>query len=174
MPTKRQVSPHKDHEIIFGQTTQLTHVNPYSPPLSTEGVNRIQGIIGALLYYARAVANKLPATLSTLSSQQATATEAADAAMYQLLDYLTTYPDNGTTYCGSYMILCALANAGFNNKLKGRSQAGAHIFVSKNDPFPKHNGPILSISQIMKFFMSSATKAELGALYTTAKEMVPL
>jgi hypothetical protein len=26
----------------------------------------------------------------------------------------------------------------------------------------------------MKFVMSSATKAELGALYTTAKEMVPL
>jgi hypothetical protein len=49
-----------------------------------------------------------------------------------------------------------------------------HIFVSKNNSFPKHNRPILSISQIMKFVMSSATKAELGALYTTAKEMAPL
>jgi hypothetical protein len=72
------------------------------------------------------------------------------------------------------MILCAYTNAGFHNKSKGCSQACAHIFVSKNDPFPKHNGLILSISQIMKFVMSSAAKAELGALYTTAKEMVPL
>jgi hypothetical protein len=72
------------------------------------------------------------------------------------------------------MIICAHANAGFNNESKGRSQAGAHIFVSKNDTFPKHNRPILSISQIMKFVMSSAAKAELGALNTTAKEMVPL
>jgi hypothetical protein len=81
MPTKCQLSPHKHHEIIFGQTTQLTHVNPYSPLLSTEGVKRIQGIIGTLLYYARTVNNKLLATLSTLSSQQATATEATDVAM---------------------------------------------------------------------------------------------
>jgi hypothetical protein len=41
MPTKYQLSPHKHCEIIFGQTTQLTHVNPYNPPLSTEGVKRI-------------------------------------------------------------------------------------------------------------------------------------
>jgi hypothetical protein len=174
MPTKRQLSPHKHCEIIFGQTTQLTYVDPYSPPLSTEGVKRIQGIIGALLYYACAVNNKLLATRSTLSSQQATATEVTDVAMNQLLDYLTTYPDDGTTYRTSNMIHCAHANNGFNNKSKGHSQAGAHIFISKNNPFPKHNGPILSISQIMKFVMSSAAKVELGALYTTAKEMVPL
>jgi hypothetical protein len=94
--------------------------------------------------------------------------------MNQLLDYLATYPDDGTTYRASDMILCAHANAGFHNDSKGRSHASAHIFVSENNPFPKHNGPVLSISQIMKFVMSSAAKAELGALYTTAKEMVPL
>jgi hypothetical protein len=72
------------------------------------------------------------------------------------------------------MILYAHANVGFHNESKGCSQAGAHIFVSENNPFPKHNGQILSISQIMKFVMSSAAEAELGALYITAKEMVPL
>jgi hypothetical protein len=174
MPTKCQLSPHKHHELIFGQTTQLTHVDPYSPPLSTEGVKRIQDIIGTFLYYARAVNNKLLATLSTLSSQQATATEATNVAMNQLLDYLAMYPDNGTTYCASDMIICAHADAGFHNKSKGHSGAGAHIFVSRNDTFPKHNRPVLSISQTMKFVMSSAAKAELGTLYTTAKEMAPL
>jgi hypothetical protein len=146
----------------FGQTTQPTHVNSYSPPLSTEGVKRIQGIIGAL--------NKLLAILSALSSQQATATEATNVAMIQCLDYLATYPDNGTAYRASDMILCAHANAGFHNESKkGHSQASAHIFISKNNPFPKHNNLVLLISQIMKFVMSSAAKAELGALYTTAK-----
>jgi hypothetical protein len=175
MPTKHQLSPHKYHEIIFGQTTQLTHVNPYSPPLSTEGVKRIQGIFGALLYYKCAVNNTLLATLSTLISQQVTATEATNVAMKQLLDYLAMYPDNGTTYCASDMILCAHANTGIHNESKGRSQAGAHIFVSKNNPFPKkHNSPVLSISQIMKFVVSSAAEAKLGTLYTKAKEMVAL
>ncbi len=46
--------------------------------------------------------------------------------------------------------------------------------MSENDHFPRHNGPILSISQILKFVMSSAAKAGLGALYTEAKEMIPL
>jgi hypothetical protein len=162
------------NKIIFGQTTQLTHANPYSPSHSTEGVKKNQGIIGALLYYACAVDNKLLATLSILSSQQATATEATNVAMNQLLNYLATYPDNGTTYRTRDMILCTHANASFHNKSKGCTQAGAHIFVSKNNPFSEHNGPVLSISQIMKFVMSSAAKAKLGALYTTAKEMAPL
>jgi hypothetical protein len=151
-----------------------THVEPYSPPLSTEGVRRIQGIISALLHYARAVDNKLLSTLSTLSSQQATTTKATNNAINQLLEYLSIYPDNSTTYHASNMIFCAHANAGFHNESKGRSRASAHISVSKNDLFPMHNGPVLSISQIMKFVMSSAAKAKLGALYTTAKEMAPL
>jgi hypothetical protein len=146
MPTKHQLSPHKHLEIIFCQTTQLTHVNPYSPPFSTEGVKRIQGIIGTLLYYACAVNNKLLVTLSTLSSQQTTATEATNVAMNQLLNYLTTYPDGGTTYLASNMILCTHTNASFHNKSKGHSQASTHIFISKNNPFPKHNGPVLSQS----------------------------
>jgi hypothetical protein len=72
------------------------------------------------------------------------------------------------------MILCAHTNTGFHNESKSLSRAGAHIFVSKNNPFPKHNGPVLLIAQLMKFVMSSAAKAKLGALYTTAKEVVPL
>jgi hypothetical protein len=131
MPTKHQLSPHKHCEIIFCQTTQLTHVDPYSPPLSTEGVKRIQGIIGTLLYYPHAVDNKLLATLSTLSSQQATTTEATNVAMNQLLNYLVTYPDDGTTYRASDMILCAQPDRSFHNKSMGRSQASAHIFILK-------------------------------------------
>jgi hypothetical protein len=121
MPTKRQLSPHKHRKIIFGQTTQLTQVDPYSPPLSTEGVKRIQGIIGTLLYYAHVVDNKLLATLSALSSQQATATEATNVAMNQLLDYLATYPGNGTTYRASNMILCTHTDTSFHNESKGCS-----------------------------------------------------
>jgi hypothetical protein len=136
MPTKCQLSPHKHCKIIFGQTTQLTHVNPYSLPLSRESVKRIQGIIGTLLYYARAVDNKLLATLSALSSQQATTIEATNVAMNQLLYYLATYPDDGTTYCASDMILWAHTNASFHNESKGCSQAGAHMLSPKTTPSP--------------------------------------
>ena len=67
------------------------------------------------------------------------------------------------------MILAAHSDAGFNNKSKARSRAGYHILLSENDPTPEWNSPILTITQIIKFVMSSAAEAELGALYITAK-----
>ena len=48
------------------------------------------------------------------------------------------------------------------------------IFFSEDDPESIWNGPILTIAQIIKFFMTSAAEAELGALYVTAKELVPI
>jgi hypothetical protein len=104
---------------VYDQISQLTHNKPYSPPLSEEGVKKIQDIIGALLYYTHAVDNKLLATLSTLGSQQATTSKATTKTVDQLLDYLATYPDEGTTYRFSDMILSALADTGFHNESKG-------------------------------------------------------
>ena len=72
------------------------------------------------------------------------------------------------------MILAAHSGSGFNNKSKARSRAGAHIFLSENEPTSKWNGPILTIAQIIKFVMSSAAEVELGAQYITAKEIVPI
>jgi hypothetical protein len=70
------------------------------------------------------------------------------------------------------MILCAHADAGFLNESRSRSRAGAHIYLSENDPFPCFNGPILSISQIIKFAMASA-EAKLSALFIMARVMIP-
>ncbi len=66
------------------------------------------------------------------------------------------------------MILCAHANAGFLNKTNSRSRARAHIYLSENDPFPRFNGAVLPIAQIIKFIMASAAEAELAALFVTA------
>ena len=72
------------------------------------------------------------------------------------------------------MILAAHSDAGFHNESKGRSQARAHISLSEDNPIPRWNGPILSISQVIKFVMTSATEAELAALYITAQKQVPM
>jgi hypothetical protein len=72
------------------------------------------------------------------------------------------------------MILAAHSDAGFNNESKGRSRAGSHIFLSENEPEPKWNGTVLTVAQIINFFMSSTAEAELGAVYVTAKKLVPI
>jgi hypothetical protein len=70
------------------------------------------------------------------------------------------------------MIPCAHSNAGFLNETNSRSRDGAHIFFSENDPFPRFNGAVLSIPQIIKMVMASAAESELAALFITAREMI--
>ncbi len=111
--------------------------------------------------------------LSVIAAQQATATLATEQAVHLLLDYVATYPNNGIVYCASDMILCAHSNAGFLNETNSDSQARAHIFLSENDPFPRFNGAVLSIAQIITFVMASAAESKLAALFITAGEMIP-
>ena len=91
-----------------------------------------------------------------------------------MLDYLATYPNDGIVYQASDMILAAHSDAGFHNESKGRSRAKAHIYLSEDDPIPRWNVPILSITQVIKFFMNSSAESELAALYITAQKLVPM
>jgi len=119
------------------------------------------------------VDNKLLLALSAIASRQTQATVATEKAVHLLLDYVATYPNNGIVFRANNMILCAHADAGYLNKSRSRSRAGAHIFLLEDDPYPCFNGAILSIAQIIKFFMALASKAELAALFITAREMIP-
>jgi hypothetical protein len=58
----------------------------------------------------------------------------------------------------------------FSTKL---TPAVAQVFLSENEPYPWFNGAILSIAQIIKFVMASATKSEHAALFVMAREMIP-
>jgi hypothetical protein len=133
----------------------------------------VQEIVGSLLYYAQAVDNKLLVALSAIAACQAKVTVATEQAVNLLLNYVATYPNDGIVYCASDVILCAHADAGFLNKTNSCSRVGAHIYLSENNPFPQFNGAILSIAQIIKFFMDSATKSELAVLFITTREIIP-
>ena len=95
-PLKPQLSPHKHRAIQYGAKVQKALEEDTSAPLPVTGIKRVQGIVGALLYYARAVDNTLLVALNAIGTQQAAATEATDAAVSQLLDYVATYPNDST------------------------------------------------------------------------------
>ena len=170
-PTKKRLSPYKCLSISYGAKAQLTPDT--SERLDEHRKRCIQEIVGSLLYYTRAVDNKLLVALSAIASRQAYATVATEQAVHLLLDYVATYPADGIVYRSSDMILCAHADAGFLNETNSRSRAGANIFLSENEPFPHFNGAVLSIAQIIKFVMASAAESELAALFVTAREMIP-
>ena len=169
IPNKPQLSQHKHREVIYGAKEQLAPEDDTTPPLDIQGTNRVQGIVGALLYYALAVDNKLLFGLSAIGSQQAAATQRTNEAINQILDYCSTYPADGILYRSSNMVLCANSDAEFHNDSKGRSRSGAHIFLSENDDMPRWNGSVLTLAKIIKFVMSSASEAELGAMFITAQ-----
>ena len=72
------------------------------------------------------------------------------------------------------MVFTAHTDYGLHNESKGRSQAGAHIFLSDNEPEPRWNEPVLTIAQMIKMVMTSAAESELGSLFIIAKEMIPI
>eukprot|EP00804_Cyclotella_cryptica_P013680 CCRYP_016124-RA/>CCRYP_016124-RA protein AED:0.29 eAED:0.26 QI:0/0/0/1/0/0/4/0/346 len=164
-PRKPQHAPHKHREIIYGAKEQLLPDNDTSSPLDAASIKRIQGIVGSLLYYARAVDNKLLVALSTISSQQTAATQNTAAAVHQLLDYVATYPNDGITYRASSMILAAHSDASYLTEPGSRSRAGAHISsYQRTTLFP---GITCQSSQ-------SPRSLKLAALYITARELIPL
>jgi hypothetical protein len=137
LPTKPQHAPHKHRKIVYGAKVQLSPEEDTSAPLDAAGIRRIQGIIGSLLYYAWDVDNKLLMTLSALGAQQAAATINMRTAVDQLLDYIATYPVDGTTYHTSNMVLAAHSDASFLSESKSRSRVGASIFLSEDDPISR-------------------------------------
>ena len=67
-PTKPKHLPHKHQPITYGAGAQykVDEIDT-NPPLDKHGIKRVQAIVGSLLYYARAVDNKLLGTISAIS-----------------------------------------------------------------------------------------------------------
>ena len=88
-----------------------------------------------------------------------------------MLDYVAAYPKYGITYCARDMVLCGNSDATYINKTKYHSYAGAYIFLLEYNSVPQLNGPVLTVDQIIKNFISSAAEAELAGLFITDKSM---
>ena len=113
---KKQLSLHHCREITYVSKVQQAPEEASSPALDEKVVLRVQRIIRALLYYSRAVNNKLLVALSAMGAHQASATEKTIKSITQILYYCATYPDDGIVYCSSDMILTEHFDAGFNNE----------------------------------------------------------
>ncbi len=78
------------------------------------------------------------------------------------------------TYNASDMMLAIHSDASYLSEPKARSRAGGHMFMAGKEEIPLNNGAVLNILQIIKAVMSSATEAELAALFINAKTAVSM
>ena len=84
----------------------------------------------------------------------------------QLFDCISTQEKAVLTYNASNMNLTAHINASYLSKPKERRQSGGHLFLSSDSTVPHNNGAILNIAHVIKHVMTSATEAEMAALYS--------
>jgi hypothetical protein len=176
-PRKPQHAPSKFTPPNYGAKQQLTELEDASDLLDASGKQRIQEIVGVLLYYARAIDSTMLVALGTIASARTTETTAK--AVAHLLNYAASNPDAKVRYHASGMCLKIHSDASYLSEPKARSRAGGHFFLSSNSPLPTatsvpppENGAIHTLCSIMKMVLASATEAELGACFFNAKEGV--
>ena len=171
-PKRRQDSPYPWTPPKYGAKVQYAEGEDESPPLGKEEKRFVQQVTGTFLFYGRAVDPTLLTSLNEIASQQSSPTTETMNRVKQFLDYVASQEDAVLTYRRSDMQLAGHSDAGYLNAKNARSRAGGHFYLSDKSQHPPNNGPILTISQIIKAVMSSAAEAELGALYINAREAV--
>ena len=110
--------------------------------------------------------------ISALLVQQAKPTKGTMRRVQYILNYAARKEPAVTTYRASDMVLAIHSDIGIGylNEEGARSRAGGHHFLSENVCNPSNNGAIYNNASIIKAVMSSATKAEIGVLYTNARK----
>jgi hypothetical protein len=84
------------------------------------------------------------------------------------------HPDAGIRYHACDMILAVHTDASYLSELGGKSRAAGHFYLTNQNDEDFNNGAILTLSSIIKHVMSSASEAELAALYYGCKQAAPI
>ena len=171
-PGKKQHQPYPSARINYGAKKQYATQASTAPLLDKKGKKFIQQVCGKFLFLGRSVDSTLLCPISAIASQAAHPTEDTLKQTMQFLDYIATQEEAVITYSASDMKLAAHSDASYLSEPKARSRAGGHFFLSNEAEIPPNNGAILNIAHIIKHVMTSATEAELAALYIMAREAV--
>jgi hypothetical protein len=171
-PSCPKHAPHTWNPPIYGAKTQFVNEATPSPALSDKDFNKLQQLIGTLLYYARAVDPTLSMPINVVASEKSNATEVTADKVIKLLNYCNTHPETKIRYHASDMILHIHRDASHLSENEAKSRAGGFFYMGSNNKTDKKltNGAILIISKVLKHVMSSAAEAEIGAVFINAKE----
>ena len=168
-------SPSKFNYPVNKGGRQLTQPPDTSATLNSKQINTLQQIIGAFLYYGRAVDPTTLVANGDIASMQAEATEETQEQMQHLMDYAATYPLAKLRYKASAMVLNVHSDASYLTAPKARSRAGGYFFMGHNNKDSSFmNAPIHIECKIMRHVLSSAPEAEIASLFTISQCVIPL
>ena len=193
--TCNQYSPHASLKPQYRASAQITEDPDISPLLDSNGKHCLQEIIGTILYHARVINNPLLPALGSIASEQSEGTEATAKAAAQVLDYCATYHNPTLRYRKSDMILRVHSDVSYLSVSKGRYRTAGYFFLSSAaqsqnspttkpstipdnksplEPLPPSNGAVHVLYTILKSIMTSATEAEIAAIFVNCQECIHL
>ena len=176
-PPRPVHAPHQWTKPVYGRHIQQCTADDTSPLLQPKEITLIQSIVGALLYYTRAVDPSMYPALNEVSLRQATPTKYTLQQCTQLLDYVATHPNATIRYHASDMILNVDSDAAYLVLPRARSRLAGHFFLS-SAPSPARsvlpNGPILTECKTIRHVVSSAAEAETAGLFHNAQQARPI
>jgi hypothetical protein len=110
--------------------------------------------------------------INVLASEKSKATAVTADKVIELLNYCNTHPETKIRYHASDMKLHIHSDTSYLSKNEAKSRAGGVFYMGSDTKTDKKltNGAILIISKVLKKVMSSATEAEIGAVFINAKE----
>ena len=166
-------SPAQHTPHTFGKHRQVAHVDT-TAVLSSADTKFIQEVVGSALYYGRGIDNTILPAVNKIASEQSKPTVSVMNSVIRLLQYLARFRNNILVYTSSDMILHMQSDASFASRSGARSVAGGVFYCGNyNDP-TTINGAVHAISSIISVVCDSAAECEYGALYTNAKDAVPI
>jgi len=165
---KLQHQPYPSAIIKYEAKTQYATTQSTSPQLDKHDKKFIQQVCGKFLFLGQAVDSTLLCSISAIALQAAKPTEDSMEQTLQLLDYTATQEEAVLTYSASDMKLAVHSDASYLSEPRTHSRAGGHFFLSNEATISANNGAVLNIAHNIKHVMTSATEAELAALYIMA------
>jgi hypothetical protein len=120
-----QPTPAKYEPVIYCSDGQKVKRTDSSPTLTATEKLRLQEIVGAILFYARAVnCTMLTAVNHVASEQQAVPTKRVLQAAERLLEYAAQYPNHQLVYHACDMVLHIQSDASFLSRSSLSSRRG--------------------------------------------------
>jgi hypothetical protein len=110
-PKRTQHAPIEWTPPQYGAAIQMAEPEDQSPPLDALGIKFLMKVVGAFLYYARAVDLTMQVALGSIAAAQSKGTEATMDAAIHLLNYAATHPDATLRFTKSDMKLHIVSDA---------------------------------------------------------------
>jgi len=172
-PSKPQDAPSKAIPIQYGAKVQKTQTDT-TPTLSADGIKAIQEVVGMFSWYSRAADPTMAKTLSSIAARQSKATTKVKEEVKQFLDYCASHPNATVRFIASDMVLTLHSDASYLSEPDSKSRAAGHHYLANKDNDNLSNGAVMTLSKIIKHVMTSASEAEVAAMFYNCKAAQPL